>query len=129
MSEYGAGIYLDEYLDMVVDNTGDAKGAQGIEEVMKDVGTALKAMLEHGTGIERPESISNGVLGDPLSDGIFRDIELASTKIIDADPRIEYISRIRAGKPQGARNGVKIDCEVVIDSSEVSYDFVFEDTE
>lgn len=125
MDHFGNGVYLDEILDLDVDESGDVRGSRGPSELRKDLSFFLIRALETGEGISTPENIAdNGVIGEPLTRGTLTDIELASKNVIGADPRIDSVILVSAEESDEDDEFVVLDIETVIDDETESFEFV-----
>lgn len=83
-NELGAGLSLDEYWDLYVDETtGDLEIDEGLIEVRKDLAFAIGRALQDEVG---------GV----MTDGRISDIELYVEKIVVADDRIDTVDSVGA---------------------------------
>lgn len=76
----GAGIYLDEYLDFDVDETGDLRAAFGTDELQKDLSIQMIFELDQYRGSPPTKNTRSKVASDV--------IELA-----ELDPRVEDVPR------------------------------------
>lgn len=109
MSDFGAGIALDENWDMRPDESGDVDSDHGIEEIKKDVAILIAEQL-------RP------ALGQPMSRDVQVDARIAVEQVLIGDARIDSIRSISitdVGKQE-----IQVAADVI--TTEGPYQFVIE---
>lgn len=121
---YGSGIKLDENFDFVVDETGDVSGETNLQELFKDLSFNISSALEYGEGVDRPETISNGVVGKPFTNSILSDVEIVVAKIIKNDVRISDVLSVNASPSDENPNTLIINTRVSIDVKTENFEFV-----
>jgi hypothetical protein len=125
MADYGSGIAFDGNFDWSVDSTGDLAFASELDELKKDLAFRVASALMYGERIERPESIAgNGVIGEPLTDGLLADIEIAVAKVVSDDARIDSVAVVEAEQPDTSSDFVEIRCETIVDTESESFQFI-----
>jgi hypothetical protein len=117
MTEYGSGIGLDRYWDIPIDPSGDVGSESGIDELQKDLSAIVGPALETGDGVETPESLQNGVVGEFIDDGVQTDVGILVPQLVDNDPRIESVVGADVGFDQST--GV---LRVIVEAVPVEHD-------
>jgi hypothetical protein len=88
-TQLGAGVFLDETLDFDVDETGDLRGEEGLEELAKDLSFQLILVLEGTRGktltTEREAEIKSLTEDTLLSDSRVQNVDSSSISISRAD--------------------------------------------
>jgi hypothetical protein len=98
MVDYGSGPGLDKFLDLVVGPSGDLASSSGVDELRKDLSYQLIGALRYGHGVDRPASLTDGVVGEPIGDGLSEDISIVVSDIIEDDQRVESVPEIRVNQ-------------------------------
>lgn len=78
MTDFGAGIHLDEQLDFSVDSTGDLDGESGIDELQKDLAYNMILNLQE-------------FLGSPPTSTLEAQIVGRAKQVANADSRIDVV--------------------------------------
>lgn len=106
---FGAGIALDESMDIVVDNTGDLDATYGIDELEKDLAFRLKIRME-------------GDLGSRLTKTQEKILSVKSSRIVQQDPRIDGVDNVTA-QSNSLRDEMEISIDVLANDG-TTYSFV-----
>lgn len=80
MTEYGAGIYLDESLDFSVGNAGDLKHEVGVDELRKDLAIQMIIYLDQ-------------YLGRPPTGSLNAEVAGTAMRAAAADTRVQSVDR------------------------------------
>jgi hypothetical protein len=120
MVDYGSGTALDRFLDFQVGPTGDIKSVSGVDEVRKDVAYRLIGALRYGEGVEEPASVADGVVGEPITDGLSDDIAIVVSRTIEDDPRVGSVPEIRVGQPRNDR--IEVEARIVLQDGETLFE-------
>lgn len=120
MVDYGSGPALDQYLDLVPGSTGDLSASSGVDEIRKDIAYNLIGALRHGEGVEQPASVADGVVGEPITDGLSDDISIVVSDIIESDPRVESVPEIRVSQPD--LEEINVEARIVLADDETLFE-------
>lgn len=121
-SDYGSGLDLDENFDLEVDSTGDLAYTEGSDELTKDLSVRVAGALMYGDGVDRPENISDGVMGEVLTPGVKKDAGSVVLDILNDDPRIDEVADIIISDE---RNPDKLIIEAYAETEDETQDFEF----
>lgn len=127
MPEYGSGPSIDQNFDLEIDTSGDIDATSGPNELRKDLAFSIGAALTDGTGISRPRSMRNGLVGEVAggNNGVIEDAEQAIERVAEQDPRVDAVLNISASIPSGAVDSVDVSIRLLVDGDAVSFDRVF----
>jgi len=122
---YGSGPCLDDNFDFDVDESGDVRASTGFDELVKDVVFNVARALQYGDGITTPETVGDGgIIGSRLTGGALNDVELAASKVINDDPRVDAVLRIEATEASDRNDQIELDVDVRALSDTTNFSFV-----
>jgi hypothetical protein len=126
MVDYGSGPSLDRYLDLSVGEAGDLDSSSGIDRVREDISYRLIGALRYGEGVDRPESVADGVVGESIDSGLADDISIVVSRVIESDERVESVPEISVG--QLRRGRIEVEARIVlVDDQSVFESFIIEE--
>lgn len=101
----GSGLYLDEDLDLTVDELGDIETSFGIEELQKDLSFQLIFVLDP-------------YIGQPLTTDVVSQVRSKTVDTVTADTRVDSVDRgsmtVRKPDPES----ITIQLNIFADGSE-----------
>lgn len=101
MTEFGAGIYLDDEFDLEVSESGDLRTTIGLSEVEKDLAFKSTQRLQP-------------ILGSPKTQLVASEIERIITTITNNEPRVGRVTDIDVFYPDDRRNTVSLDVRLIV---------------
>ena len=120
--QFGNGIYLENDIeesgayqwDLDIDESGDIRGARGIDELQKDVAFKSAQALE-------------GLLGNQLTPTTINRIRATVQDVLEQEDRISRVVRLDVSPIDGSRNSVKVRSEVNTESGVIALVFEVDD--